>query len=210
MIRESNTLIQQKAISFNIHYAFLVLLLIFVSACDDEKKEHSELQQIQFLEKNIHFPVNYQKCNFDQYAEIYDKIEQLDQHDIQLMSAINGLQVMGAQFELFYEKGNTSNLIWLVPGEYIPLDKSMVTVYANMLDQQLAPQLAESGIEYNRLEKKFISINQTKAIKIKLEQIYNGKSRFLTQYLISYKLKTFLLTVSNDKNIDYQFILRNF
>lgn len=194
----------------------LLLSLILIIGCKSEKKEtlsennNTKLHLIEFLKTQIHFPANYEKTSIDKVTETFTQIPTPNGYEASYMNGLQNLKNFNVEFEVFCEKENYMNSIWFMLGEYIPLDKSMVSTYVTMLEQTLLPQTEKFGIEYNRLERKFISNKNTKIIKVKYEQILNGNKRYLTQYLVTHKLKTFSFVVSNEKNVDYQFMTKNF
>jgi hypothetical protein len=194
----------------------LLITLLLVIGCKSEKKEtlsennETELQQIEFLAKEIHFPENYRKTSLEEVTEVFKQIPNPNGYEVAYMNGLQNLKNFNVKFEVFTEKENFMNSIWFMLGEYIPLDKSIVNTYVNMLEQQLLPQTEKFGIEYKRLESKLLTNKNTKAIKVKYQQILNGNKRYLTQYLVTYKLKTFSFVVSNKENIDYQFMTKNF
>lgn len=194
----------------------LYLILILLFACDSTKKElpsefaNTELQLIGFLEKKIYLPKNYRKITFEEYSEV---LNQMPDKDVSLQlqyENFNNLKNKGAKFEIFVDERNIQNYISFMLGEYIVLDKSNVNLYVNMLEEQVFSKLADYGIEYTRLENKFISLKNTKAIKVKYEEELNGIKSYITQYIITYKFQTFSINVTNEKGNDYQFILKNF
>lgn len=194
----------------------LLLTLLLIIGCKSDKKEtlsgsnDTELHLIEFLGTEIHFPKNYEKTNLEEVSEIFRQIPTPNGYEAAYTNGLQNLKNFDAEFEIFAEKQNYMNSIWFMNGEYIPLDKSIVNTYVNMVEQQLLPQKEKFGIEYNRLESKFLTNKNTKAIKVKYEQKINDQKRYLTQYLVTYKLKTFSFIVSNEKNIDHQFMTKNF
>ena len=194
----------------------LFISILLILSCKSEKKENTskinntELHLIEFLDKRIDFPKNYRKTSLEEISKSFEQNSAPNGFEESYVNGLRNLLNMNAKFEIFSEKENDMNSIWFLLGEYIPLDKSIVNPYVNMMETQLLTQTEKYGIEYKRLESKFLTNMNTKTIKIKYEQILNGNKRYLTQYLISYKLKTFSIYVSNEKNIDYQFITKNF
>ncbi|WP_299215266.1 hypothetical protein [uncultured Aquimarina sp.] len=193
-----------------------ILTLILILSCKSEKKEvseefkNTEWQLITFLEKKIRLPINYEKTTIE---EIFAKMESLENPDgfVELQyNRLNILKNAGAEFEIFVEKDNVMNSISFMLGPYVPLDNSVVSTYVNMVEGQILPQSKEFGLKYKRTESKFLKYKNAEIIKVKYEQINEQNKRFVTQYLITYKLKTFTMVVINKNDTDFQFLLKNF
>jgi len=193
----------------------IFFIALFLGCGSDLKKEEAvntigTIQPINFLNKEIYLPSNYQKVNLKEIGEMLRQNPNLDPIDRIYYKRAVQFQNSAAAPELFSEKNNKLNSIWFMPGEYIPLSKDMVSQFVNMLEQNFIPDSAVSGIEYERLESKFLTFKSTKAIKVKYEQTAGTKKRYITQYIVTYKFDTFSIIVTNDKNEDHQRILKNF
>jgi len=196
---------------------FLISIILFlILSCKSDKKDlpsefkDTEQHFIEFLEREIRLPNEYEKNTIEQMFFIRESYDNPDGFVELQYKRLNSLQNSGAEFKIFTEKGDFINTISFMLGKYIPLDKSVVNRYVNILEQQILPESTEFGFEYKRLESKFITLKNTKIIKVKYEQTNQGKKLFMTQYLITYRYKTFSMIIINKKDIDFQYLLKNF
>ena len=90
------------------------------------------------------------------------------------------------------------------------LTKEAVEVYVDLLENRLFVQSESFGVERKRLESKFLKYGISKVLKVKYLQTYGKENIYLTQYLVTYKLKTFGIIVASETDNDYQYILKNF
>jgi len=196
----------------------LILILMALSFCycnsGTETKEEifkdSIKQPINFLNREIYLPKDYEKVNLNELGEMLRQNPDLNEIDRFYYETAVRMQQDDIAPELFTQVSNKTNIIWFLQGTYLVLDKEMATLYVDMLERSQIAAMEAKGITMNRLENKFISLKNTKAIKVKYEQSYGFNKKYLTQYIVTYKFDTFSILISHDENEDFQDVLSNF
>jgi len=194
----------------------LLLLMILNFSCSTKTKESinefdlTNLQMLEFLNKNIYLPKTYKATTIEDFINAHKVNRKTDSFQTIQNAKLYERKRNGVKFEIFCEKSNLKNSIIFQLGKYTPLDKSLVSPYVNVLEKSVLSEWTKYGITYERLESKFITSKNTKSIKIKYRINTDGKNTFMTQYLVTYKFNTFSIVVTNEKNNDYQFVLKNF
>ncbi|MCL5130520.1 hypothetical protein [Algibacter sp. L4_22] len=194
----------------------LTLLLLTFLSCKSDKKEipsefkDSNINLIEFLEKKIYLPKDFQKSSIETIAELIknspDKNE-LSEYELQ---KLKNFKKMGQTVEIFIKNGNYRNNISFQKGNYVELTKEAVEVYVDLLENRLFVESESFGVERKRLESKFLNYGISKVVKVKYLQTYGEEKIYLTQYLVTYKLKTFGIIIASETDNDYQYILKNF
>ncbi len=191
------------------------ILLVFLS-CKSDKKEipsefkDSNLQLVEFLEKKIYLPKDFEKTTIETVAELIKNspdLNELSEYEIQ---KLENFKKMGQTVEIFIKNGNYRNNISFQKGNYVELTKEAVEVYVDLLENRLFVESEQFGVERKRLESKFLNYGISKIVKVKYLQTFGEEKIYLTQYLVTYKLKTFGIIVASESDNDYQYILKNF
>lgn len=195
-----------------VFFLFGLLVFMICITCRSEKEHYSEdqsdfeLMQIDFLDKRIFLPRSYKKVNLNEVEEMIRQNPELGSTDRLFYDAIMQTDNEFGPPELFMESEDQLSAIVFTPGEYIPLGKELVSPYVNMLESNML----KSEFSPVRLESKFITLKNATAIKVKYEQHIPTGKRYLTQYIVTYGLKTFSIMVLNDENKDLRVVLNNF
>ena len=192
-----------------------LIILIFIG-CNSDKKEISDeiknsiLQEIEVLDRKMYLPKEYEKSSIEAIAELIRNSPDRNEFSEYELQKLNSFQRMGATVEIFVDKENYENNISFQPGKYIQMSRQAVEVYVDLLENNLFLAAKSQGIEYERLESKYIEYGLAKIVKVKYLQTFKGKKRYLTQYLVSHNLKAFGIIILNEENKDFQYILKSF
>ncbi|MFD2724599.1 hypothetical protein [Hyunsoonleella rubra] len=190
-------------------------LLIFLN-CKSDKKElpaefkNSKLHLIEFLEKKIYLPNEFEKSTIETVVEIIKNSPDQNELSEFELNKLNSFKKMGETVEIFIKNDNYKNNISFQPGNYVELTKEAVEVYVDLLENHLFVESESYGIKRKRLESKFLKYGISSIVKVKYHQTFNEEELYLTQYLVTYKLKTFGIIVTSETDNDYQYILKNF
>ncbi len=194
----------------------LLLLLLGITNCDSNQKKRSNtvdksnFHRVEFLDMNVFLPDNFKKSSYEAYTELIKNETDLDTLTNYELERLNNLKQMDDGHELFIYDGDYLNTITFQSSPYFDFDKSAVSFYVNQLESINFVEPRSRGIEFDRLESKFLKYGNSKIIKVKYRQTFGNKIRFLTQYIITYKLKTFGITVTNQYGDDHKVLLSNF
>jgi hypothetical protein len=77
-----------------------------------------------------------------------------------------------------------------------------------MLEKQVSQDWSNLGLDYERLEKRFLKTGKSKIIKVKYRQEYDGQEKYQTQYIVTSNYKTFGIVVSNYEDVDFEEIVK--
>lgn len=193
----------------------LIFLIIIVSCESNNKTQPNPLNQnnyhlVEFLDKKVYLPDNFKKTTFETFEELIKSKTDLDTLSNYEFERINSLKNLDNSIELFVGNNDFQNNISFQESPYFDFDKDAVALYVDILENNLFLEPKSRGIEFERLESKFLRYGLSKIIKVKYLRKFEFEEIYLTQYLVSYKLKTFGIIVANKHGNDYQFILKNF
>lgn len=192
-----------------------IVSLLFIG-CNDKSTTTKEIfngftsQPVNFLNKKAYIPSNYKKINLNELGEMLKQnpdLNKLDKMNYRL--ATSSYNQSGKTPVLYQDTIVNTNSIWFLPGSYVPLDKTMVNDFVTAAEKQLLIPAQYQGINYKRLEAKFIKLNALKAIKVKYKLIFNDNIRYLTQYIITKQLETYSMIVTHEYNEDFQKVLKS-
>lgn len=192
-----------------------LILLIFINCKSDEKEiptefKDSNLQLIEFLEKKIYLPKDFKRSSIETVAELVKNspdVNELSEYELQ---KLENLKKMEQTVEMFIKNDNYKNNISFQSGNYVELTKEAVEVYVDLLENHLFVESKSFGVERKRLESKFLTYGISKVVKVKYLQTFGEEKIYLTQYLVTYKLKTFGIIIASESDNNYQYILKNF
>ncbi|MEC3906149.1 hypothetical protein VOI54_03910 [Tamlana sp. 2201CG12-4] len=194
----------------------LIFILITFISCKSDKKEiapefkDSNLQLVEFLEKKIYLPKGFKKSSIEMFAELIENSPNKNELTEYELRKLENFKKMGESIEIFIQEDNYRNNISFQLGDYVQLTKEAVEVYVDLLENHLFVESESFGVERKRLESKFLSYGNSKVVKVKYLQTFGVEKIYLTQYLVTYKLKTFGIIISSETDNDYQYILNNF
>ena len=146
--------------------------------------------------------------------EEYSELVRLNANGIEeVESAAEKLEQLSGSgpMVVFADEKLVYNSIVIQLGEYIPLDVPRAKQIISFLNSQLIEQTSSQDLNKKLLEKKFMNTGAAQIIKFKYsESAYGRIIGYATQYLITYKGKTFAINIKNTSEDDYQFILQDF
>lgn len=176
----------------------------------DKTKEKDDLKKvtIDFAEAVIEIPDFYRLISPDDLKNELlssDKPNNVIQTSIQ---KIEKLKSMPTDFIIYADTANFENNLWFQEGEHVRLTKSLSQQYLGMLEKQLGQTWTPQGIEYERIESKFISRSNNQVIKLKYKLTHDDFSRFTTQYIVSGKSKTIGIVVNDLSLKDYEILIK--
>lgn len=189
---------------------FTISLLILLLSCKEESKQKTIINENlkstynDLLNADLYFPRDYKLTSIDDFERKLSEsrsnfeITQVNIGSIEKMKSISHLTT------LYTDSLNFENYIYITKGEFIDLNKNIATQYSSMINNSVESNLANNGINFKLLENKYFQKNQKKFVKIKYEQEFNKVKKYLTQYLISGKGKTFSVMICNFKNEDFE------
>lgn len=197
----------------NILLTFILLLFL---GCKSDKKEipsefkDSNLELVEFLEKKIYLPKDFEKTTIETVTELIKNSPELNELSEYEIQKLENFKKMGQTVEIFIKNGDYRSNISFQKGNYVELTKEAVEVYVDLLENRLFVKTESFGVERKRLESKFLNYGISKVVKVKYLQTFRDEKIYLTQYLVTYKLKTFGIIVASESDNDYQYILKNF
>jgi hypothetical protein len=189
---------------------FTISLLILLLSCKEESNQKTIINENlkpthnDLLNADLYFPKDYKLTSIDDFERKLSEsrsnfeITQVSIGSIEKMKSISHLTT------LYTDSLNFENYIYITKGEFVDLNKNIATQYSSMLNNSVESNWANNGINFKLLENKYFQKNQKKFVKIKYEQEFNKVKKYLTQYLISGKGKTFSVMVCNFKNEDFE------
>ncbi|APY00533.1 hypothetical protein BWR22_09445 [Lacinutrix venerupis] len=170
----------------------------------------TEKHRIEFLNSYILLPNQFKKSNLEEFESLVNSDQTNSEYASIQLNGLKNIKKYSPDLEIFIDKNNYSNTISFELGETVEFDEGVVPYYSYLLENQLQISTSKTGIKYESLESDFIKLKYLKAIKLKFKQTFDGNVKYFTQYIISYKLKTFNVIVTNIEDLDYQFILQSF
>jgi hypothetical protein len=188
------------------HLYFLSLILLFIS-CEKRKTLDAEGLQtvtIGFANASMEMPRFYRDIPVEVLENLLgnsgepDDLKQLQIQRLELVKAFP------AHFIIYTDSTNLANQIWFQKGEHIVLTKHIAQQYLSMLEHQLEEQWNPYGVDYNRMESRYISTPNGQIIKLKYKIYHQDQMRFSTQYLISTRTQTMGIIVNGIDSMDYE------
>ncbi len=171
-------------------------------------KENYNEHQIDFLNASILLPKEYEKIETEELEfNLIKKAKDFKEVEY-IKSSIKNITNVPFGYMIFAEKDGYSSHIFIRKGEYVPLNKQLANQYLGMVRSQVEESWAGIGINYKRLENKFITTNKSKIIKIKYLIELEGEVNYHTQFLITSKSKTFDFLIVNSKNVDLENLIK--
>ncbi|WP_299224416.1 hypothetical protein [uncultured Psychroserpens sp.] len=194
----------------------LFSIVIIICNCESNKKNNhnpinkDNIHLVHFLERKVYLPNNFKRSSIETFTELIKSSIDLDTLSNYELERLNNLSKLNENVEIFIGNNNYLNSISFQSSPYFEFGKEAVAMYVDLLENQLLVEPRSRGVEFERLESKYLKYGISKIVKVKYLQRDGNRTGYLTHYLISYKLYTFGIIVSNEHGNDYQFILRNF
>lgn len=209
-----------KSLFKNLH---IIFILAFLSSCGNEapasKKGFSKAIKIKTqnislneIDVSLKIPAEYVSFDILEYAALVENTfenEELKQHQIKVLENLSNFP---SELALYIDSTNIYNLIWVMYGQALPhieLDKETAKVAVNFMKTMALKQKSDFIKEYNFTDQKRFSSKKFSYIKLKAQQKLNSYDRYLTNYLISTKANTFMLTIVNIEDLDFQNLVNN-
>ena len=194
---------------------FLVLILILIQSCGQTNKAKTEINwdnlqkfKIEFLDGQIVLPTNFERITAEQLKEKGLALMENPRWAEIFSSGIDQMTIAPNGYDVFVNIEDISNYVWVRRDEYVPLDKPTGNLYLGMLSQSLAEQWGTIGINYERLENKFVQTRNSVYIKVKYRTEFEGYVRYQTQYVITSKFKTFDFQVLSRDDVDFEELIK--
>ncbi|WP_405570948.1 hypothetical protein [Winogradskyella sp. Asnod2-B02-A] len=199
----------------------IFLFFVFVGFLNCNSKKNSEsteslnakLQRIDLLNLKIKIPNNYDKISSNYFSDILENSIYSNEFTEYELKSMDRFRKFGSNAEIFVDNDDITNVIIFHRADYIKMSKEALELYIEMVDGNIFADAELKGIEYKRLEGKFLNYGLAEVVKVKFSQTYHqdeSTKTYLTNYLVSHNLKSFGIIVINNENIDFQYILDTF
>lgn len=186
--------------------SILIFLLVSFISCNDVKETDSNINKIKidFLNNYIFLPKEYNKISFEDYEK---KILEVDTSNaLRKIAGLEKLKNNKGNISIFADSNDVSNTVYLMSsGNYIPINKNTASLYGSMIAQDLESKERN----YKILQNKISSNSVIKFIKIKIVAVNeNNENYYMTQYLISGNLVTFMMMVNSPNDNDLEDLVK--
>jgi hypothetical protein len=195
----------------------IALGILILAGCGNSTSQNRPLEfndqdfkkvNVDFLAQEILIPKNYVETTLGEMWEKLLEIKRETKFVNAVKEGIEKLKLMPTEFVIYADKENYENCFWIQSGEYVDFNKSIASQYIGMLEKQLGQEWSSLGLNYERLEKRYLKTKKSKIIKVKYKQEYEGQEKYQTQYIVTKNYKTFGIVVSNYENIDFEEIVK--
>jgi hypothetical protein len=192
------------------------IVLVFVSfaivCCKPNNQESLEIKNhkgfdVDLVNREVELPDVYEKITIDDYLLVIENYIDNESVIESIYDKYYSLKLMDSDFELFVDTENYLNSITFMSSEYMHINKTVFNHYTEILSKNMKSQI---DAEQEMIEKKLLNYGNTKVIKVKIKQTYNAVTKYVTQYLISSRYKTFSIAITNTQNVDFQYLLKKF
>ena len=172
------------------------------------KAEDYQKVKVGFIGKEILIPNNYEEISPDELKEKLLEIKRETKFVSAVKEGIEKLKLMPTEFVIYADKDNYENCFWIQSGEFVDFDKNIASQYIGMLEEQIGKSWSKLGLNYERVESRFLKTRNSKIIKVKYRQEYNNEKKYQTQYILTSNYKTFGIVVSNYEDVDFEEIIK--
>jgi len=195
----------------------IALGILILTGCRNSTSQNKPLEfndedfkkvNVDFLAQEILIPKSYVETTPDEIREKLLEIKRETKFVNAVKEGIDKLKLMPTEFVIFADKENIENCFWIQLGEYVDFDKSIASQNIGMLEKQVGQEWSSLDLNYERLEKRYLKTGNSKIIKVKYKQEYDGQEKYQTQYIITKNYKTYGIVVSNYENIDFEEIVK--
>lgn len=195
-------------------YIILFGLLITIG-CKNQTEKSSGINfkdykefRIDFLNATVLLPKSYKKLKADELKDELLKKTVNPKHAEFINNSFEILKQSPLGYSIFADKNNYTNYIWVRQGEYVPLDKAIANQYLGMVSARVEEDWGGIGMDYERLENRFLQTDKSQIIKIKYRTDFNSNIGYHTQYVITSKIKTFDFLVVSNQNKDFENLIK--
>lgn len=194
------------------HTIFIITSILILSSCTQPVKtiNRKELQKVRidFASAKMDIPKSYKLTSPD---ELLNALYLMDITDMLIQSSIQKIQAIKTfptAFIIYADTINFDNSIWFQEGEHIHLTKTISQQYLQILEQQFQSEWTPQGIDYERVDSKFLTGKNMQILKLKYKLSYDSFSKYTTQYIVSSKSHTFGIIVNNRTEDDYEDLVK--
>ncbi len=195
-------------------YILLIVLLVSFGCQNKAEKsvgfssENYKEFTVDFLNATVLLPKTYEKLTADELKnKLLALVENPDQADF-INQGFENLKKSPFGFAVFADKDDCTSYIWVRQGEFVPLDKTLANQYLGMVSARVEQDWGGIGMDYERLENRFIQTDESKIIKIKYRTELDNRIGYHTQYVITSKIKTFDFLVVSNQNTDLENLIK--
>jgi hypothetical protein len=191
--------------------------VLILAACGNSTSQNKQSEfndegfkkvNVDFLAQEILIPNNYVEISPDELQEKLLEVKKETKFINAVKGGIEKLKLMPTEFVIYTDRENFENCFWIQSGEYVDFDKNIASQYIGMLEKQVSQDWSNLGLDYERLEKRFLKTGKSKIIKVKYRQEYDGQEKYQTQYIVTSNYKTFGIVVSNYEDVDFEEIVK--
>lgn len=172
------------------------------------KEEDYRSVSVDFLNREILIPKNYTRVTLSQLRKNLLAIKSETKLVDMIRNGIARLELMPTEFIIFADRENFENCFWIQSGEYVDFDQSIASQYTALLEERANQEWSSIGLNYEKLENRFLQSGKSKIIKVKYRLEYEGVEKFQTQYIVTSNHKTFAIMISNYRNIDFEELVK--
>ncbi|GAB5399708.1 MAG: hypothetical protein Aureis2KO_12930 [Aureisphaera sp.] len=157
------------------------------------------------MQRSAYIPVNYEKVNLNELGEMIRQNPEIDPTvEVYYNMALQIYSVNNVAPVLYAKEGQINECIWFIPIQYTPLTEEVVEMYTESVNQAITQSKDLNGIEYRELESHFQGSYTGGMLKLKYLQSFGENQRYLTQYVTSKNLETYIIVVFNPENKDFE------
>ena len=190
-------------------------LLMFIISCgeSEQKKEEGleghKLIKIRNHNLRLYIPESYEHITIQEYikriqtnADTTDKMVKVEILEMEHLRSFPG----HTSFYVDTETGDNEVLVQKFK-QYIPLSKGLAGEYMRNMENVRNQKWATLGINSELLESNYRSGKDIAMIKVRNKIEQEDKLFYNTQYVISSRNKTFMITFRGTKDEDYQYLI---
>ena len=172
----------------------VLFLLCFVLGCNTVEKNKlavltgNNLQAVEFLNQSVYLPAGFQPVHKEDNEAAAEYLANFDANSV-----------------LFVDRQNGVNSITFMPADYTKLSKPLINYDVNDLERHFSKE----GLAMQRLEAKMLRYGSAEIIKIKYLQALEEAQAYITQYVVSHDLETYIILVRHQENQDVLAILKS-
>jgi hypothetical protein len=194
----------------DIIFAFLIIL--FLENCNSQSNaekdsfNYDKTFNYEIPESKIIFvlPDKYSKKTVEEYKELMNNSHLSDEIISNQINLLNSVKNNFPNFDLLIDTISFEGLIWIIrTGPQIELNKESAKLFVQSYSQNKQNNNLTHQIE-EIVEKKLISKEFYKYIKLKIKQEYFEGERYFTHYLISTNENTLGISIVDKNGNDYQ------
>lgn len=182
----------------NVKLIALLFIVCIVFSCNNEHKTKKNLNlspgdftwhKVDYLNLEMPLPDVYKEMNYVEFGNKFYELypDSVSTSEFNLMVAhLEHKQ----HYSIFVDTVDIINHIIVEELEYTDFDKRGAGFYKSIFEKNLSKNCEELGIPCLALSNKYITAGESKIIKFR----YEINDRFLTQYIITTKGRTFAFT----------------